>query len=220
MHRPVRRIDPGAHDLTFEEFQLLYGSWRPLRPSAVGSLLQHAPFQWWVAGGWALCAAGAPPRFHEDIDIAILAKDVGKLRSWLSDYHLWEASSGALRPLREGDRLTDGCEQLWVRRDANSPWVMDILLTPSEGGTWLFKRDRGIRRPLSEIGRVGMDGVTYLCPEIVMLFKAHLSRGKDDADFNAVLPSLSGEAQRWLAVALAATRPDHPWIARLNAERR
>ena len=185
-------------------------------PVELRMLFDGAPFKWWVAGGWALTAAGAPAREHEDVDIAILARDLASAREWLAGYHLWEASSGSLRPLRAHDTLTDGCEQLWLRRDAMSPWLVDILLSPADGEEWLFKRNYKIRRPLSEIGRVGMDGVTYLRPEIVLLFKARLLREKDEADFSAVAPSFDAEARRWLEAGLAITHPGHHWLARLS----
>ena len=114
--------------------------------------------------------------------------------------------------------MTEGCEQLWVRHDARSPWFMDILVTPSEKDEWLFKRDHRIRRPLAEIGRSGAGGVRYLRPEIVLLFKAKLLREKDQKDFEAFLPDLDIAAQRWLAEALAMAHPGHEWLAVLPAD--
>ena len=82
------------------------------------------------------------------------------VRDWLADHHLWEAHRGALRPLRPGAALAPGPQQLWVRRNATSPWVVDLLLTPTDGETWVFKRNDRIRLPLESLGWVAPDGVS------------------------------------------------------------
>ncbi|MEO8744056.1 MAG: hypothetical protein ABI334_07560 [Candidatus Dormiibacterota bacterium] len=211
-----REPEPSLEELSPEEFQLLYGPWQPLLPAELLKLFEDAPFKWWIAGGQALTAAGVTDRPHEDLDVAVLARDLVEVRQWLAGYHVWEASRGGLRPLRPNETLTDGCEQLWVRRNALSPWVMDVLLTPTDGDEWLFKRNHAVRRPLSEIGRLGADGVPYLSPEIVLLFKASLLRQKDEADFAAVIPSFDAATRQWLATALAVAHPGHHWEAQLT----
>lgn len=45
---------------------------RPFSPLQVQSLLQGAPFPWWISGGWALdLFLGRQTRPHFDIDIAM-----------------------------------------------------------------------------------------------------------------------------------------------------
>ena len=197
-------------------FQDLYGPWRPWRPREVLERFASAPFPWWVAGGWAAEAAGASPRPHEDTDLVVLRRDVPALRHWLADHHLWEAHDGSLRPLRPGAPLSPGREQIWVRRNAASPWVVDVLLTPADGDMWVCKRDERIRLPLERVGWVASDGVPYLAPEVVLLFKAKGRRPKDDADFGSLVPRLGDDARRWLLDALAAVHPGHPWLAALT----
>lgn len=206
-----------AHvQLGAEEFQDIFGPWRPWRPREVVERFGTAPFPWWVAGGWAAEAGGAAPRPHEDIDVAVLARDLAAVREWLSDHHLWEAHRGWLRPLRPGAAPAADCEQFWVRRNAMSPWVLDVLLTPAEGDTWLFKRDDRIRLPLGGIGWFASDGVSYLRPELVLLFKAKLRRPKDEADLRSLVPRLDDGARLWLRDALALVHPGHPWSAALG----
>jgi hypothetical protein len=178
-------------------------------------LLTDAPFRWWIAGGWAVEAAGGRRRRHEDTDLAVLRDEVELVRERFSDYHLWEANSGTLRPLVPGDELREGPEQLWVRRDATEPWVLDVVLTPTDGDEWLYKRDHRIRRPLSEIG-LDVDGIPYLRPSIVLLYKARLQRPKDEADFVSLLPHLDGDERAWLDDALALVAPEHPWRRALS----
>jgi hypothetical protein len=127
------------NDLDEEAFQLLYGRWDPLEPERVADLLSPSSVRWWIAGGRA-ARVGAPARHHEDTDVVVRADDLGELRTALSDWHLWETNSGTLRPLLPGAALTEGCEQLWARRNAQQPWQLDLALDRSQD-EWVFKRD-------------------------------------------------------------------------------
>lgn len=92
---------------------------------------------------------------------------------------------------------------------------MDILLTPSDRDSWLFKRDHRIALPLDDIGGA-RDGVSFLRPEITLLFKARLDRAKDRADLAGVLPALDDTARDWLRTALSTLDRAHPWLERLG----
>jgi hypothetical protein len=166
-------------ELSEEDFQQLYGRWQPFKPREVADLLDGAQFPWWIAGGWAAEASGAPAR-------KLLPGD-------------------ELRPEREG---------LWVRRNAESPWLCDLLLTRSRDGQWLFKRDARVSLPLDQLGRT-IDGIPYLRPSVVLLHKAKALRDKDQQDFEGMLPRLANGERVWLEEALAIAHPDHPWRARL-----
>lgn len=214
----MRRVslcqDRLVDELSEEDFQQLYGRWQPFTPREVADLLDGAEFPWWIAGGWAAEASGAPARKHEDTDIAVLHDDLPAIRSWLSGFHLWEAHAGSLRPLLPGDELRPEREGLWVRRNAESPWVCDLLLTRSRDGQWLFKRDERVSLPLDQLGRT-IDGIPYLRPSVVLLLKAKALRDKDQQDFEGMLPRLANGERVWLGEALAIAHPDHPWRARL-----
>ncbi len=201
---------PGLDELDDESWQRLYGRWDGLTPAAVAALLDGAPFRWWIAGGWAASAVAGRVRRHADTDVAVLARDLEEVRAWLAAFHLWEPHEGTLRPLLPGDSLGPGREQLWVRRDADSPWILDLALTPTEGEDWLFKRDHSLRWPLNEIGQT-VDGVSYLRPCLVFLYKARQQRPKDETDFVSALPHLPDDDREWLARALDKTHPGHPW---------
>ena len=188
------------NDLDEQAFQALYGRWDPLEPGQVATLLRASTVRWWIAGGRA-ARVGAPPRHHDDTDVAVSAGDVEELRRDLSDWHLWEANSGTLRPLLPGDTLTEGCEQLWARRNAQCAWQLDLVL---DRGTdeWTFKRDARVRVPWERALHT-VDGIRYLRPEIALLHKAHLDRPKDRADLAAA--RLDPGARAWLADALTQT---------------
>jgi hypothetical protein len=192
----MRDFRRAVNNLDEEHFQLLYGRWDPLEPAAVAALLTTTPpVRWHIAGGRA-ARVGAAPRHHDDTDVVIAMADFSRLRHMLADWHLWETNDGALKPLLSDVPLTDGCEQLWARRDANHSWQLDLLLDLASTATeWVYKRDHGVRLPWAEAVHT-VAGVQYLRPEVALLHKAHLDRPKDRADLAAARLDPGGRA--WL----------------------
>jgi hypothetical protein len=197
-----------------ESFQALYGRWAPMEPAQVAELFGSSSVRWWIAGGRA-ARIGAPARHHEDTDVAVRLSDLDELRTDLSDWHLWEANSGTLRPLLPGVQLTAGCEQLWARRDAGQPWQLDLVLDRSTD-EWTYKRDTRIRVPWQRALHL-VNGIPYLRPEIALLHKAHLNRPKDRADLAAA--QLDPDARAWLASTLQQLGYDS-WAHQTRTEAR
>ena len=195
-----RDFRQAVNDLDEKRLQLLYGRWDPLEPVAVAALLTASPpVRWHVAGGRA-ARVGAEPRHHDDTDVAVAMADLGRLRQALTDWHLWEANDGALRPLLPGVPLTETCEQLWARRDADHPWQLDLPLDRASSETeWIFKRDHSVRLPWDQAVQT-VAGIRYLRPEIALLHKARLDRPKDRADLAAARLDPAGRA--WLVATL------------------
>lgn len=211
-------LEPAASspELSFEAFQRIYGPIRPLSPVEVAELFAGAPFRWWIAAGWSTELGPVPRRFHDDIEIAVPRRDVADLRRWLRDYHLWDTFRDGIHYLAEREELADDRDQLWMRRDAFSPWLADLMLTPVDGDTWLYKRDARVSRPLDAVIRLGQDGVPYQRPEVSLLFKSRRRSPKDELDFAAVLPTLEAADRAWLRDAIELTEPaGHPWPERL-----
>jgi hypothetical protein len=172
---------------------------------------------WWLVGGWSIEAFTRAPREHEDIDVSILACDAPALREFVGDrWHLWTIGNGALRPMT--DRFPDLPEpdaQIWIRRNATSPWVMDLPVTPDVDGLWQNKRLPEHVAPLDEVTWVTDEGVRVLNPEIVLLFKARGDRTKDHRDLARALPLLGEEQRTWLRDHVRAQWPEHAWLAQL-----
>jgi len=212
---PLRRTaDEQAEE---DAFQALYGTWSPLSPSDIAAELAGFDRPWWVVGGWAIEAATGYRREHDDTDISILSRDVPAfVTSMSARWHVWNNVGGVQHPL--GDRwptVDDPTSQLWVRRNATSPWVMDVPLTPDRDGLWTNRRLPNHVLPVTEATCVAADGIRYLSPEIVLLYKAALHRPKDDLDFEATLPTLSKGRRRWMREALSEVAPEHAWLDRL-----
>jgi hypothetical protein len=208
---------PAPPELGFEDFQRIYGRIQPMSPSEAAGLFSGAPIRWWVAGGWSVELGPEPRRAHEDLEVAVPRRDILAMREWLRDYHLWDTHDATLRFLGPGVAVPDDHEQIWVRRDASSPWLLDLMLTPVIGITWFYKRDTRVTRPLDEVVRLGLDGIPRQRPEITLLFKARRRWEKDEADFEAMVPLLDQTDRAWLRGAIALSEPPrHPWLDRLG----
>ncbi len=206
-------MDP---ELSQEEFESIYGPVRSPSLPDIATMFRGAPFRWWICGGWSLELGSKPRRHHEDVEVGIAREELPMVREWLADYHLWDIHAGCLIFIKSGYQLPDDHEQLWLRRDSLSPWLMDLMLTPVESDTWLYKRDRRVSRPFAEAVTIGVDGIPRQRPEIGLLFKARRRFPRDEEDFAAVVSRLSEADRAWLRDAIALTEPqDNPWLERL-----
>ena len=195
------------------------GRWGPLSIPQLIRLLAPARFPWWVGGGHALdLFLGHPTRPHDDLDVEVLRRDQHAAKRLLAGWDLHIAAGGRLRPWPDHERLAAGANSVWCRPAPGVPWCLQLLLADSDNGNWVFRRNPAIVQPLEAIGLHTADGVPYLAPSVQLLFKAKNPRPKDIADFNAVLPELSTADRAWLASALTATHPGHPWLARLRGD--
>ena len=171
---------------------------------------------WVVIGGWALDLwRGEETRAHEDLEIAVLRSDFGALRSHLSRFAWFSVGDGEVRRMAPDAAPPADRHQNWLLDESASAWRMDVMLEPGDAGTWVFRRDARIRAPRSDV--VGTrDGIAYLRPEAVLLYKAKARRPKDEGDFLASLPRLESSARAWLSAALAVAHPGHPWSEALG----
>jgi hypothetical protein len=196
------------------EFFALYGPWAPLTPAQVAEELADFDRPWWVVGGWAIEAATGYRREHEDTDVSLLSCDVGAFVELMADrWHVWNNVGGVFRPLGEGRPPVDEpASQLWLRRNATSPWVLDVPLTPDRDGRWTNKRLPGHVADVEDVTWVADDGIRYLLPEIALVYKATLRRPKDQPDLEATLNVLTPERRAWLRDAVVELDPEHPWL--------
>jgi hypothetical protein len=194
------------------DFQRWYGPWEAFTPSMAQELFDEIGICWWIAGGYAIEAFTRVAREHGDIDVSIFRRDVPVLRAALEGrLHLWSAGSRSLRPVDDQFPEPAACsDQIWLREHALSPWRADVLLNPDDAGRWVSRRDPSFVAPLDDV-TWELDKIRYLRPEIVLAFKAKLTRPKDERDFAVALPLLDEAARRWLADFLARMEPAHAW---------
>jgi len=173
---------------------------------------------WWIAGGWAIDLwLRRTTRDHADLDVATLRRDQGsfweRLDGW--DLHLGTAPD-VVEPWPDRDVVRPQLHAVWCRPTPESPWAFELLLNDASGSDWLFRRDPAVRMPLAEIERTSPEGIPYLVPEIVLLYKAKNVREHDVQDFDIAHPSLDAKQRAWLREGIALVHPGHPWLERLG----
>ena len=194
-----------------------WGVWEPATLAEVAELFSGCDAPWWVAGGYAIeLAAGQVLREHADVDVLLLRRDQLIAQEMLSGWEWWAADPpGALRPWAAGETLPVDVHDVWCRPAGDRSWRIQLMLDESSmSGDWVSRRNPEIRLPLALIGDVSESGVPYLLPEIQLFYKAKDPRPKDNADFAAIRPLLTGAQWSWLCEAINTTYGDHPWLVR------
>ncbi|WP_326943016.1 hypothetical protein [Aneurinibacillus migulanus] len=112
---------------------------------------------------------------------------------------LYKAENGKLNPWEDGEFL-ESINDVWVSKNANSPWSFQIMFIDSVNDNWVYRREKSIKQPKSSIYIRTSEGIPYLKPEIQLLYKAGSSkvREKDFKDFQTMLPLLSPEEKNGL----------------------
>jgi hypothetical protein len=211
---PPLPTPPTAQPLEHDELVRWYGDFDPLTPDGVRALMDGFDRPWWIIGGWSIEAFTGVPREHEDMDISLMSSDATAFRMFIGDrWNLWNVDDGWFRPF--DDRFPDirPDSQLWMRRDATSPWVLDVPLTPDTDGRWTNKRHLAHTERLEDVTWVADDGLRYARPEVSLMFKARQDRPKDVRDAEIALPMLDERARQWLRETVAQWDPQHPWVS-------
>ncbi|MFF7798409.1 nucleotidyltransferase domain-containing protein [Streptomyces olivaceus] len=184
-------------------------------PEQVAERLAGVGAPWCVVAGWALdLFRGGRSRAHGDLEISVPAAAFAEIRDRFPEYACDAVGSGRVWADADAEAL-GATHQTWFRDPASGQFLFDVFREPHEGGTWIFRRDAGLRLPYDAVVERTADGIPYLAPELVLLFKAEGTRPKDEADFDGVLPLLGRDRRDALRGWLERTRPGHPWSARL-----
>jgi hypothetical protein len=189
--------------------------WRPWTPQETASRLDAVAAPWAVAAGWALeLFVGEAWRAHEDLELAVPSRRLAEVEAALAGLQLWvPAGEGRLQPLAAA-RLHES-HQTWALDPAARAWRLDVFREPSDRETWICRRDTAIRMPYADLVERTPEGIPFVRPEVVLLFKAKHVRRKDEEDLAVVLPLLDHERRGWLRGALRRVHPDHDWLRRL-----
>ncbi|KQC39612.1 MULTISPECIES: hypothetical protein [unclassified Frankia] len=157
---------------------------------------------------------GTQTREHGDIEIAVPAAHFPEIRDRFPGYAFDAVSSGRIWENATPDVLA-ATHQTWLRDHATGNYLLDVFREPHDGETWICRHDQTIRLAYGEIIHHTPDGIPYLAPELVLLFKAKHARPKDQADFDETIPHLTPAQRRTLARLLARAYPGHHWQANL-----
>ncbi|MFD6297226.1 nucleotidyltransferase domain-containing protein [Streptomyces sp. NPDC060235] len=210
------QLPSGGVELSPGEIEALDARWSSCwTPSEVAQQLAGIGTPWYVAAGWALdLFRGRQTRAHGDIEIAIPAVSFPEVRHRFPGYAFDVVGSGRVWEDATPEVLA-AVHQTWVRDPGTGNYLLDVFREPHDADTWICRRDEKIRLPYSDIIHHTQDGIPYLAPELVLLFKAKHARSKDQSDFDASLPYMSPAQRGTLAELLDRIHPGHPWIADL-----
>ncbi|MFE6049223.1 nucleotidyltransferase domain-containing protein [Kitasatospora sp. NPDC056446] len=185
------------------------------RPEQLATRLDGISTTWCVAAGWALdLFRGEQSRPHGDLEIAVPAAGFPEIRDRFPEYVFDAVGSGRVWP-GVGTETLAATHQTWLRDPASGQFLFDVFREPHDGGTWICRRDESLRLSYDTIIERTADGIPYLVPELVLLFKAKATRPKDQADFDGVLPLLNQARRDVLSGWLQRVHPGHSWLAEL-----
>ncbi|MFF3957211.1 nucleotidyltransferase domain-containing protein [Streptomyces sp. NPDC001890] len=210
------QLPSGGIELSPDEIEALDSRWSSCwTPSEVAQRLAGIGTPWYVAAGWALdLFRGRQTRVHGDIEVAIPAASFPEVRCRFPGYVFDAVGSGRIWEDATPEALA-AVHQTWLRDPATGDYLLDVFREPHDGDTWICRRDERIRFPYSDVIHHTQDGIPYLAPELVLLFKAKHARRKDQTDFDATVPHMTPAQRETLAGLLARVHPGHPWLTDL-----
>lgn len=206
-------VPPGGAVVDADELDARWAdAWRP---EQVAERLAGVSAPWYVAAGWALdLFRGERSRPHGDLEIAVPRAAFAEVRDRFPGYVFDAVGSGRVWA-GAGAEVLAATHQTWLRDPVSGRFLFDVFREPHEGGTWICRRDESLRLPYDAIIERTADGIPYLVPELVLLFKAKAVRPKDQTDFDGALPLLSQARREVLGGWLARVHPGHPWLEKL-----
>jgi hypothetical protein len=145
--------------------------WDAWRPEQVAALVEGVQAPWYVAGGWAIeLFLGGQRREHQDLEIAVPRQQFGKIAERLSGFELFIPDGtltdpGLVWPLAQAPAALDRRRQTWVREPVTGRWRLDVFREPSDGETWICRRDERIKLPHADVIEWTDDGIPYGRPD-------------------------------------------------------
>jgi hypothetical protein len=123
-------------------------------------------------------------RDHADVDVMRLERDKHALWSDLTEVDVEPAGApGPGRLILHSDKL---------------PWPTEVFLSRADGMSLVYRRGvYSVTRALTDVTRY-RDGIPYLAPEVVLLFKARSKTARDQHDVESALPLLDAGQRSWL----------------------
>jgi len=194
-----------------------HGAWSAWHPAELAERLKGIGKPWCVVGGWALDLwHGRQTREHEDLEFTVLRSDVPIFRERLKGMRFHAVGGGIVRYLPSNQEPPEDIFQIWCEDIAARCWRADMMIEPGMPETWAYKRDTRISALRSEMVARTADGIPYLRPVAILLFKAKYCRTKDEVDFDNAVQRLTAPERVWLRDCLDLLHPGHAWSERLR----
>ncbi|NSX88378.1 amino acid transporter [Agrobacterium tumefaciens] len=192
-------------------------AWTPWSPAELSQRLGGVSRPWCVVGGWALDLwHGSKTREHDDLEFTVLREDLGIFRRTLGDMEFYTVNDGVIEPLPANQHPAPEIFQIWCFDRPARCWRADMMIEPGTNDIWVYKRNPEITRPRIEMVSLTANGIPYLNPSAVLLFKAKHRRPKDEDDFAKAQPKLPLSERLWLRDCLDRLHPGHDWVRALR----
>lgn len=215
---PLLPNPPAALVAAARAWHCAYYGFAPLH--FIVETLRAFPAPWYISSGWAIdLFLGRVTRCHYDADVVVGSADQLLLQQYLAerDWRFVTYLQGKGEPWPRHMRLELPRHQVHAHKQAV---MIDFLFTDMTDGVWRYRRNPSIVQSVERITCTTADGVRFLAPEVVLLFKSintgNRSRPQDQADFTTAYPQLTPTQRAWLRWALLVTAPQHPWLAQLT----
>jgi len=207
---------------------------------SVAQELCGAKLDWAICGGYAISLyLDKDIRVHGDIDVCVFEKDRNLALKYMlnAGWNVYEfRGMGKLRKLNPNTASDVGRNLMCLKEDCrlvkfypceeegmmyyeflhdgiNKCNYIELLFNREEDGEFVFDADKGIKR---DIGKAIMhrNGVAYLAPEIVLLYKAaQPDRNENGIDFKCAYPHMDDEQKAWLVQSIKKLYPEgHKWL--------
>lgn len=194
-----------------------HDAWSAWHPQELAERLEGIGRPWCVVGGWALDLwHGRQLREHEDLEFTVLRRDVPIFRERLAGMRFHTVGSGIVTYLPADETPPEDIFQIWCEDIAARCWRVDMMIEPGKPDIWVYKRDPRITAPRAEMVARTADGIPYLKPAAILLFKAKYQRPKDEVDFDNAVEKLTAPERAWLKGCLDRLHPSHAWSERLR----
>lgn len=196
------------HDKAFDEAG--HGSYFTHLGAACRAFAEY-PGIWFFCGGTALdLFLGRPIRTRHDIDIGVLRDEQDLLPQHFPGVRITYVNPGSpAKTAWKGAPIILPVHELYLELPGAH---LELLLNEATDSHWVYRRDTRITRELSRAVLNTEQGIPYLAPEIVLLYKSKHMRDRDIVDFNAAISALHPEQKSWLQTALDTVYLDsHPW---------
>ena len=192
-------------------------AWEPWTPTILAERLQGLACEWYVVGGWALDLwHGQQTRSHHDLEFVVAPQDACRVAAHLTELAFFASSKSCLTHCAFDGPVEDDAWQFWGGDVKHGVWRVDMMMERGTPQDWHYKRDPSVQQPRHDAIRTNDDGIAYLAPANILLFKAKHCRPKDELDFANALPNLSSKDKQTLCGWLQKLHPEHKWIPALR----
>ncbi len=163
---------------------------------------------WFVCGGWAIdLHLNRLTRVHHDVDLGIFREDQLLLKEHFGKQLVYYYNEGE-KYVWDGHYLELPIHEF--RLEGNG-LEMEFVLNEKHENLWQYRRNISITLPTDELVLTSAQGMPYLAPQVVLLFKSKKVAERDQADFENTIDKLSLAQLNWLLSALQISYNSHPW---------